>query len=81
MPWVKPQAGALTGAAATECADYIMDWLERRNGGEFREALEQQRTGDRRRMRDELVWILQHGGKPDNWVDGEPEPDPSAGKP
>lgn len=68
MTWKKPQAGALTEVAAVECATYILDWLERRNGGELREALERQRVGDRRRLRDELVWILQHGGRPDNWT-------------
>lgn len=68
MIWVKPQAGALTEAAAKECAEYILGWLESRNGGELAEALEKQRVGDRRLMRDELIHILQAGGKPDNWV-------------
>ena len=66
--WNKPQASALTETAATECADFILNWLEHRNCFELREALEKQRTGDRRLMREELIHILQAGGKPDNWV-------------
>lgn len=66
--WVKPQAGALTTPAAEMCAGYILVWLRTRNGGEFSEALDAQRVGDERRMRAELVAILEAGGKPDNWT-------------
>jgi len=62
MSWNK------TPEEAARCADYILGWLENRNGGELAEALEKQRVGDRRLMRDELIHILRVGGKPDNWI-------------
>lgn len=68
MTWVKLQAGALTEPAARECAAYILDWLERRNGAELAPALEAMRVLDRRLLESELVHILQAGGKPDNWA-------------
>lgn len=68
MAWVKPQAGALTEQAATECADFILGWLRERNGAELANAFDEMRVKDAKLMRDELIWILQHGGKPDNWT-------------
>jgi hypothetical protein len=66
--WVKPQAGALTEEAATECADFILGWLRSRNGEELADALDEMRVKDSRLMREELIYILQAGGKPDNWT-------------
>lgn len=51
-----------------DLADYIVTWLEERNGGEFAEMLGQQRVGDRRLMKDELAYILANGGRPPNWI-------------
>lgn len=68
MTWVKPQAGALTEKAATECADFILTWIRERNGAELESAFEEMRVKDARIMREELIHILQSGGRPDNWV-------------
>lgn len=67
--WVKPQAAALTEKAAIECADYLLSWLRKRNANEFESVLDNMRVVDAKNMREELIYILQHGGKPDNWVD------------
>lgn len=46
---------------------YIVSWLERRNGSELAQALDEQRVADRRNMLGELEMILKHGGHPPNW--------------
>jgi hypothetical protein len=48
-------------------AEYIFEWLERRNRGQLREAIESMRVLDRRLAIDELALILLHGGRPPNW--------------
>lgn len=49
-------------------AEYVVQWLQSRNGGELREAFANMRLGDYVRLHDELALILLHGGKPPNWV-------------
>lgn len=49
-------------------ADYIVEWLETRNGAQLREAIEAMPVGDFRLMREELALILEHQGHPPNWV-------------
>lgn len=49
-------------------AEYIFEWLERRNGGQLREAIESMTVRDRRLAIDELALILLHGGRPPNWT-------------
>lgn len=53
---------------AQELAEYIVAWLERRNGGELANALDAQSVGQRRLMISELALFLLHTGKPPNWV-------------
>jgi hypothetical protein len=50
-------------------ADYIIEWLQERNGAELLEAFEAMRVRDARNLREELVMILKHGGRPPNWTD------------
>ncbi len=49
-------------------AEYLLTWLESRNGGELLDAFQNMRVRDANLLRAELVMILQHGGKPPNWV-------------
>lgn len=66
--YVTPFSAALAATAQPSLlASYIIEWLETRNKGELREALDQQRIRDRKLMLDELTLILRHGGKPPNW--------------
>lgn len=58
----------LSSEAAGVLADFILEWLESRNGAELRPALEALRVGDARRLREELALILRHGGRPPNWT-------------
>lgn len=58
---------AVKADAAKQLADYILQWLERRNAGEFADVLGGQRVTDARLMRSELELILEHEGKPPNW--------------
>lgn len=53
---------------ANKCAEYIFDWLKNRNGSELESAFGNMRVKDAKLMKEELIWILRHGGKPDNWV-------------
>lgn len=52
-----------------ELAKYIVEWLIRRNGAELQEPIESMKVSDYRLMHEELEMILQHRGKPPNWVD------------
>lgn len=52
-----------------ELADYIFRWLERRNGGELARAIGRMRVESYRLAKEELAMILQHRGKPPNWVE------------
>jgi hypothetical protein len=52
-----------------ELAAYILGWLRSRNGGELDEAIGAMRLADYENMRGELEMILQHGGRPPNWVE------------
>ena len=49
-------------------AEYIFEWLEDRNGGELRAALDAMSVGSYRRALGELEMILDHRGKPPNWI-------------
>lgn len=49
-------------------ADYILTWLQERNGGALQDAFDNMRMKDARLMTAELALILEHGGKPPNWV-------------
>lgn len=49
-------------------AEYILEWLHERNGGELAEVLDSQRVRDRRLMLDELEAIVTYRGKPPNWL-------------
>jgi hypothetical protein len=53
-----------------ELAFYIFDWLEKRNGGELKDALDNMRVCDQRLAHEELALILSCRGKPPNWVMG-----------
>ena len=50
-------------------AEYIVGFLRRRNGGKLQKKLDAQTVADREEMIGELEMILQHGGKPPNWVE------------
>lgn len=50
-------------------AAYLIEWLRSRNGGELAEAIGDMRVADFENLRGELELILQHGGRPPNWVD------------
>jgi hypothetical protein len=50
-----------------ELAEYIVRFLEDRNGGELAEALDSQTVASRRLMIGELELILKHKGKPPSW--------------
>ncbi len=54
--------------ADRKLAEYIIEFLTIRNGGEFEPAFDKQRVMDRRLMLGELAMILAHGGRPPNWV-------------
>ncbi len=49
-------------------ADYIVDWLIKRNRSELAEAFGNMSVRDFECLKDELRWILMHGGKPPNWI-------------
>lgn len=51
-----------------ELAAYIFTWLRNRNGGELEDALDDMRVRDRDLAIEELAMILQHKGRPPNWV-------------
>lgn len=51
-----------------ELAEYIVSFLETRNRGELRPAFDEQTVASRRLMLEELEMILEHRGKPANWV-------------
>jgi hypothetical protein len=57
-----------TSKPQPELAAYIIDWLCQRNGGELQPAIEAMTVFDHRLMHEELTFILQHGGRPPNWV-------------
>ncbi len=57
-----------TQAKESELAAYILSWLRSRNGGELDEAIGAMRLADHENMREELEMILEHGGRPPNWV-------------
>lgn len=52
----------------SKLAEYIVEWLEMRNGQELLPAMERMSVGDRRRLLAELQEILIAGGKPPNWL-------------
>lgn len=47
---------------------YIFDWLRRRNGNELDDAIGEMSLADYENALEELEMILEHGGKPPNWV-------------
>jgi len=49
-------------------AAYIIEWLTVRNGGELEAVFDDMRVKDLRNLREELELILEHGGRPPNWV-------------
>lgn len=49
-------------------ADYIISWLQTRNRGELQESFDNMRMRDAQNLKSELVWILESGGKPKNWI-------------
>jgi hypothetical protein len=49
-------------------AEYIVGWLISRNGAELREVFDGMTVRDFKSLKVELVMILEHGGKPPNWV-------------
>jgi hypothetical protein len=51
-----------------DLAIYIVDFMRDRNGGELRDKLDSQTVADRALMLAELELILDHRGKPPNWV-------------
>ncbi len=58
----------MTKDEAHSLTEYIVEWLIERNGGELAEAFGNMRVRDFDGLRQELTMILEHGGKPPNWV-------------
>ncbi len=56
-------------------AKYIVRFLIRRNGAELEPVFDNMTVSSRRRLIGELGMILQHGGKPPNWIDRDGEQD------
>ena len=52
-----------------DLARYIVSFLQRRNRGELQDAFDQMRVGDYNLLLEELAMILEHRGKPPNWVE------------
>lgn len=57
-----------TRLSNAKLAEYIIEFLMRRNAGELSEAFENQRVKDRSLMLGELEMIIAARGKPSNWV-------------
>lgn len=51
-----------------QLALYIFEWLASRNGSELKGPLENMRIVDRNIAIDGLAHILEHKGKPPNWI-------------
>ncbi len=51
-----------------QLALYIVEHMRVRNGGELCEAFDNMRVRDRALLIEELTMILEHGGRPPNWI-------------
>ena len=54
-----------------ELAAYIFRWLCKRNGGELNDAIGNMKVRSLCLAKDELALILEHRGKPPNWLDDD----------
>ena len=59
----------MTPEKAKQLADYLLEWLVKRNGGELAPAFGDMRVRDLDRMASELELILEHEGRPPNWIE------------
>lgn len=55
-------------AEMKELAAYVLEFLESRNGGELREVFDNMTRKDYSLLLEQLSMILEHGGKPPNWI-------------
>jgi len=67
-PATNPDSPKEETDADRKLAEYIIEFLTIRNGGELEPAFDKQRVMDRRLMLGELAMILANGGRPPNWV-------------